>query len=245
MAKIANATFQEFKAVQGEIIDRIQGLKSFEEAAQTYTATIYKHFKDSIVLVRYFATVPYEELPAQNKNFVDRLASSKSVSDLIHPQTLILSLLGSSGVEGNWNDRKKSQGHVGIPLISSKFIKEIPMMARLLKQLGAGLDWIDSSDTKIVEKTMGLMSGMFFVPEAATEVDNHGRKIIAAQDFVKSHNVRAVFGFGGGYLGTKTMVVTIIFLREAIEKKQTEFLASAMSRFRTVTAHLVKEKIFV
>lgn len=245
MAQLGNAPFADFRKVQDEITKRIPNIQSLEEAAQHYTATIYEHFEESIVLIRYFATVPYEELPPRNKEIVTDFARSKEVSQLLHPHTPILSLLGTSGMRPEWNHRKQSQGHMGIPLVSSVFIDAIPMMSRLLQELGIGLDWLDSHDSKIAEKTMGVISGLFFVPEAANEVDKRGRKIIAAQDFVAKYSVRTVFGFGGGYIGTKSMVVTIMFLREVIQKKQAELFASSMIRFRTMTGHLLKTQIFM
>ena len=83
----------------------------------------------------------------------------------------MLSLLGTSGVKPAWNDRRQSQGHVGIPMVSAAFIEAILMMSRLLKQLGVRLDWIASHDSQIITKVMGEMSGVFFVADAATEVD--------------------------------------------------------------------------
>ena len=205
---------------------------------------MYGAFKDSIVLVRLFATVPYGQLPKQNKDFVDGLASSKGVGKSIHDQTLVLSLLGTSGEGPAWNDRKDSQGHVGIPLVSAAFIDAIPMMSRLLKQLGLGLDWIDSTDTNLVKHTIGSMSGVFFVPDATTEVDQQGRKIIAAQDFVKAYKVKTVLGFGGGYMGTSTFAVTIIFLRDTIEETKARQFAAGMAFFKAITGDLVKKRIF-
>jgi hypothetical protein len=244
MASIATASFSDFKGLQEKIKDRISRAKTYEEASQGYTAVIYENYKNSIVIARHFATVPYGELPLQNKRFVDNLAGAQGVSPLLHPDTLVLSLVGTSGIKPEWNDRKRSQGHVGIPLVSSAFIEAIPMMSRLLKELGLGLDWIDSHDTQITDTKLELMSGMFYVADAATEVDNKGRKIIAAQDFVTAYKVKTVFGFGGGYAGTKTMVVTIMFLYEKITKNQAEYFASSMSRFRSMTRDLVKTKIF-
>jgi hypothetical protein len=206
--------------------------------------TLYNEFKESIVLARLFATVPYGRLPAPNKNFVDALAKSKGVSQSIHDQTLVLSLIGTIGEESAWNDRRNSQGHVGIPLVSSAFIDAIPMMSRLLKQLGLGLDWIDQGDTNVVKHTIGSMSGVFFVPDAASEVDQHGRKIIAAQDFVTKYGVKTVCGFGGGYLGGATFSVTIIFLRETLDQNQVRAFAAGQSFFKAVTSDLVNRKIF-
>src|SRR5512144_2112177 len=99
-----------------------------------------------------------------------------------------------------WNDRRNSQGHVGIPLATSDFIEAIPMMSRLLKELGMGLDWIDSNDTSMVARALGSSSGLFYVPDAALEIDAKGRKVIAGQDFVKTHGVKTVFGMGGAFI---------------------------------------------
>lgn len=244
MAKISEAPATTLQAFQTNIRQRINGLGSFEEAAQHYTTTLYKEFKESIVLIRLFATVPYGQLPLQNKNFVDNLARSKGVGQSIHDRTLVLSLLGTSGEEPAWNERRNSQGHVGIPLVSAAFIDAIPMMSRLLKQLGLGLDWIDRGDTDVVKHTMGSMSGVFFVLDATSEVDHHGRKIIAAQDFVTTYTVKTVFGFGGGYLGSSTFSVTIIFLRETLDESKARHFAAGLSFFKAITVDLVKRKIF-
>ena len=244
MAKIGDATTEDFKDFQEKLRETVSELGSFEEAAQHYTTAMYGTFKDSIVLVRLFATVPYEQLPKQNQAFVDGLASSKGVGKSIHDQTLVLSLLGTSGEMRTWNDPKDSQGHVGIPLVSAAFIDAIPMMSRLLKQLGLGLDWIDSDDTDLVKHTIGSMTGVFFVPDATSEVDHQRRKIIAAQDFVKAHKVKTVFGFGGGYLGTSTFAVTIMFLRDAIDETKARQFAAGMAFFKAITADLVKKRIF-
>ncbi len=63
---------------------------------------------------------------------------------------MVLSLLGTRGEDMRWNDRRNSQGHVGIPLVSADFIDAIPMMSRLLKELGLDLNWIASDDTESI-----------------------------------------------------------------------------------------------
>lgn len=244
MTSLGHATLADLKDMQSVIIAKIANVRSFEDAAQIYTSLIYERFRNSIALLRHFITVPFHALPGENQKFVSALAALKVSNSPLAPQTLVLSLVGTSGVEAAWNDRRHSKGHVGIPLISSAFVETIPMMSRLLKELGVGLDWIDSHDTQIAEKTMGLMNGLFFVADASREVDAKGRKIIAAQDFVAKYGVQSVFGFGGGYLGTKAISVTIIFLRERLEKRQAEFFASTMTRLRTQTVELVKTRIF-
>ncbi|MBM3238831.1 hypothetical protein FJZ31_21280 [Candidatus Poribacteria bacterium] len=244
MARISEATTTTSQAFQNKIRQKINEFRSFEEAAQYYTTTMYEEFEESIVLARLFATVAYGELPLQNKNFVKLLATSKGVGQLLFDHTPVLSLLGTSGEQPAWNNRRYSRGHVGIPLISADFIDAIPMMSRLLRQLGLGLDWIDSADTDIVKHTMGSMSGVFFVPRPTSEVDARGRKIIAAQDFVTKYHVKTVFGFGGGYLGSSTFSVTIIFLRETLNESQVRQFVANMAFFKPITVNLVKRKLF-
>jgi hypothetical protein len=240
MSRISQTTFDELDIFKDNLNQKIGQARNFEEAAQIYTSELYQWFKESLVLARVFATVPYEHLPTFNKNFVDKLATSKQVHHLLQPQTLVLSLLGTSGDEPAWNDRRLSQGHVGIPMVSAAFIETIPMMSRLLKQLGIGLDWIASNDSQIVTRAAGRMSGVFFVADAATEEDRQARKIIAAQDFVAAHNIRTVLGFGGEYLGTETFVVTILFLREPLEKNRVELFAAACS-MKVSTINLARQ----
>jgi hypothetical protein len=173
--------------------------------------------------VRLFLTIPFETLPQGNKQFVTTLANSAGISDLITDKTLILSLMGTRGQNPDWNDRRKSAGHVGIPLASSEFISSIPMMSRLLKQLGVDLDWIDRTDTGIVSgHNLSRFGGMFYVRDAKEEIDRRGRKIIAAQDFVANYGVKTVFGFGGGILAGEEFVVVIAFTRETINRSTLE-----------------------
>ncbi|GAK51048.1 hypothetical protein U14_02290 [Candidatus Moduliflexus flocculans] len=244
MAKISTSTLKDFRALQDTITVAVNGSSTFERASQAYTQAVYAAYHESVVLVRQFATTPYQELPLPSRAFVERLVQEKGLSQKIQNATLILNLLGTSGVKPEWNNRSQSKGHSGIPLISAAFIDAIPMMSRLLRELGLGLDWIDRQDTNLVIKTMGSMSGVFFVRDAAQEVDHLGRKIIAAQDFVKAHDIKSVFGFGGAYLGTKTFSITILFLRETIEKGKAEQFAAAMSGFKAQTLELVKTHIF-
>ena len=189
MAMISGMSMEDLIDLQNRIAGEVSGCTSLEEAAQVYMSILYEALTESITLTRLFATIPFEDLPESNKESVINLARSAGISEKLKRQTMILSLLGSRGSKPEWNDRRNSQGHVGIPLASSDFIEKIPMMSRLLKQLGAGIDWIDSEDTGIVAKTFKNISGVFHVRDARTEVDNQGRKIIAAQDFVENEKV--------------------------------------------------------
>lgn len=213
---------------------------TLEAAAQEYTRIVYEALGDSIVLLRMFVTVPYRSLPPSNQAFVRALGESASASNQISDDTLVLSLLGTMGVEPAWCDRHKSTSHVGIPLVSREFVAEIPMISRMLKQFGVGLDWIGRDDVAIVGRTFGVQSGVFYVPDAATGVDSRGRKIIPAQDFVAGYGIKTVYGIGGGYVGTPVFTAIIAFCRELIDEARVEGLRTHIARFKAETSGLVE-----
>lgn len=222
-----------------KISEQLKKCRSFEEAAQLYNSLLYAEFRDSVVLTRTFATVPFQELPQENKQFVEDLAERTHVSNLLGDRTLVLTLMGTTGTDTAWNNRKSSKGHVGIPLVSSAFIEEIPMMSRLLKELGLDLGWIDSTDSEIISKMFGKVSGVFYVDDAKTTVDKRNRKIIAAQDFVSNHDVKTVFGIGSGYVQTSTFAVNINFLRETADKSTIEKFVPVFNQLKIDTLDLV------
>lgn len=241
MARISEAGKELVLELERELQVRTRGAKSFAQAAQIYTDLFWERLRESIILARVFATVPFGKLPEKNQSFVKNLAKSAGIAELIHQETPVLSLMGTRGLEPQWNDAKSSQGHVGIPLASADFIDAIPMMSRLLKQMGLGLDWIDRRDTELVAKSIGTTAGVFFVRDAAEETDVQGRKIIAAQDFVKKYGVKTVFGLGGGFVGSPTFMTSIIFCNEQLDKERAESFMPQVNRMKVSTMALVKE----
>ncbi|MFC1665706.1 hypothetical protein ACFL17_08785 [Pseudomonadota bacterium] len=111
-----------------------------ENAAQDMSKAVQMLFDESIVLARTFITVDFGSLPPANQMFVKSLSNSTEAGSELDNSTSVLSLVGSYGSETNWQDRRKSADHVGIPLISTAFVDSIPMISRLLKELGLSLD---------------------------------------------------------------------------------------------------------
>jgi histone H3/H4 len=242
--KIEQANPSTLSQLWAKVEPQAQKAKSLEEAAQALSAGLYGQFKESAVLARMFLTVPFGSLPPMNKEFVQKLAKSAGAESGLKDTTPVLSLIGTSGEEADWNDRRKSKGHMGIPLISSAFVGAIPMISRLLKELGVPLDWIDSHDSEIIKKTVGSSAGLFFVDDAARATDHEGRKIIAAQDFVSKYKVKSVFGTGQAYSGGE-MLANIMFCRDAVPRATAERFMELSNQFKTKSASLVgSKKIF-
>ncbi|MEN8262521.1 MAG: hypothetical protein ABFR82_03580 [Nitrospirota bacterium] len=242
--KIEQATSPVINELWGKIESSMQGAKYLEEAAQELVSAIHSQFSDSVVIARVFYSVPFDSLPSANQSFVKNLSESAGVGAEIDGTTPVLSLIGTHGQEEDWNDRRKSKGHVGIPLISASFVGAIPMISRLLKELGVPIDWVDSHDMEIIKKAIGGSVGLFYVENAAEATDQKGRKIIVAQDFVSKYNVKSVFGTGAVYEGGQMMVV-VVFNRDIFSRDISELFMTLASSFRNNTSSLVKEaKIF-
>jgi len=243
MSKICDPAMN-FRVIWDKMENKVKSCMCLENAAQKFTEVMYGELKDSIVLVRLFGAIPFGNLPDYNQKFVSKMAGSAEISHLIKETTLILTLLGTQGKEAAWNNRVNSKGHIGVPLVSIDFINRIPMMARLLKELGIDLNWIDSDDTEMVIKKSGSMSGVFYVPDAKTTTDNMGRKIIASQEFVEKYNIKTVFGMGGSYMG-KMFVATIVFTNEALDKTIVTKYTPIINYFKGATMNLaMKKKVF-
>ncbi len=242
--KISAMTNEDFLTIQNAVQEAASKASSLAEAANLYMSILQEHLGESIVLARLFATVSFEELPEKKQAFVSTLVKKAGVEEHLKPESPILTLFGSKGVEPEWNDVENSENHVGIPLVSSAFIGQIPMMSRLLKQLGMGLEWIDTNDTQLVVRAMGRSSGVFYVRDAATELDVEGRLIIPTQDFVEQYGVKTVFGIGGGYLGSNTFFTLILFLNETIEPEMANKFSTQVNKFKTATMEPVDSETF-
>ena len=239
MSKISTIDTTSLTLLLERVKEQTKGCETLEQAAQIVVDILSEELGDRLGLARVFATVPFGELPESNRTFVTNLATTNNIMPLIKNDTLILSLLGTRGAKPEWNDRHKSQGHMGIPLASVSFVEKIPMISRLLKQVGLDLDWIDSEDTDIVTKSISGISGVFYVQDAEQAVDNQGRTIIPAQDFVSANNIQTVFGLAVGYPKSKKFVTIIVFCREMLDKDEVELFTPLIDAFKANTASLV------
>jgi hypothetical protein len=214
----------------------VAGASRLEQGAQALARAIHDQFQESVVLARVFVTVNFDALPASNQAFVRELTKS-SGTDLAG-NVPVLSLVGTYGQESNWQDRRKSEGHVGIPLVSSEFVGAIPMISRLLRELGVPMDWVDTRESDLIQKTIGQREGLFFVTDAGEATDAEGRKIIAAQDFVDEYGVKSVFGVGSAYPSNQ-LVVLVVFCRDGFDRVAAENFLPLASLFKSATASQV------
>jgi hypothetical protein len=236
--QIEQATSATITQLWAKVEPSVKQSQSLEEAAQAVAEALHNEFEESVVLARVYLTSSLDALPKTNKDFVQKLAESTGAADDLKAATPVLSLIGSHGQESDWCDRRNSKGHVGIPLISSAFVGAIPMISRMLGELGVPMDFLDSHDSGIIIENIGSAAGLFFVEDAAEATDNKGRKIIAKQDFVADYRVKSVFGIGGAYDGGQLLVV-VVFCRDALSRTTAEHFLTLVNLFQSQTNALV------
>lgn len=221
--------------------ERVGVTASLEDAAALVAQTLHERFADTTVLARVYVMIAYRDLEPQVAAFVDALAASAGEGHRVGPETPVLTLLGTHGAEPAWCDRHASVGHRGIPLISAAFVQAIPMVARLLNELGVELAWLDASPEVNARQLLGGFNGVFYVDDASSTRDAQGRLVIPAQEFVADRGVKTVFGVGGFY-PDGTLLAVIVFARERLRRTQVEPLTSLISMLKGETFGVVRAR---
>ncbi|MEA2753229.1 MAG: hypothetical protein QOI41_7372 [Myxococcales bacterium] len=243
MASYVDVDPHSWTAVLDDLRATVGKTAALENAAEHVKRALYATFEASTALARVYAVVPYRDLTAPVAAFVDELAAKTGQTAHVRPETPVLTLLATHGRQKDWCDRTKSKGHVAIPLVSAEFVQAIPMVARLLKELGVDLAWLDAATDVNARRLLGGFNGLFFVDDAATARDNLGRLVIPAQDFVEEQDVKTVFGMGGFY-PDNTLIVIIVFARETLRRSQVERFTSLISLFKGETFGVVRARKF-
>lgn len=201
----------------------VRGAESLEEAADRIVRFLYDGCVDpqsgrrTTVLVRFYKTHPYKDLPLDLKLFADRSMDGGEPE----PSMRCLTLLGTAGDEPSWMSRRSSSGHQAIPLPTAEIVRRAPMIAGLIEELGFDLESVIRGNAPTVRSATPKTYDVFHVKEA------FGSASIPAQDeFVVPYGVTSVLGFGG-LLRSGELFAIILFSRAPISE------ASA-SRFRAI-----------
>lgn len=187
------------------------GAATFEDAAVRMNDYLYDILRSEasgtrqLVLARIYKTHPYKALEPAQRAFADSLLSGAPDSNL-----QCLCLMATRGEEDSWNDRKRSRGHLAIPLVSTERIEQAPMIAAMMKQFGVDVGMLVNPTRDLLSRLAGKTYGVFHVEDAA------GSPFIPAQEeFVHAHGIRSVVGFGGA-LPSGAIFAAILFSRARI-----------------------------
>lgn len=195
---------------------------SMEDVAESIVRFLFESFVDArtkakqCALVRFFKTHVYEDLTPEVQRFADGLLGGVP----INPSVRCLTLMATAGIRPEWNDRRLSQGHQSIPLVSKQMLDGAPMISRLMQQLGVDIDIVLGERQELILDLAQKAYNVFYVPEA------RGSQYIPAQQaFVIPFGIQSVLGCGGllpsGNLFAVIMFSTVPIKRETAEMFKT------------------------
>ena len=233
------ASFRLWDRIENEIKTH----RCLAHAAQHCADVLFSQLIDSLALVRIFATVRFYELSGFERMKCIEHAAAHGADRGLTGKTNVLSLMGTRGAREQWNDRRESRDHLGIPLVSASFTESIPMIATLMKEIGIGTDWIDIEEPHIIVHNRGRTAGMFYVDDARTAVDAKGRLVVPAQQFVETENLKTVFGVGGAY-PNGTFISIVFFTRMTLTRLDIERFLPLVHAFKAGTMKIVSARSF-
>ncbi len=140
--------------------------------------------RPALALIRMFTTVRFAQLDKS----LQELARARAERDPAE-ETICLVLTGTAGERDEWCDPGRSAGHQVIPLMDQRAVEQMPMIYRLLQQLGLDIEKVlDANVNSLVHRSQ---TSVFHVPQAS------GSPYIPAQkEFVDACGIESVVGFG-------------------------------------------------
>jgi hypothetical protein len=238
MPKIASYSVEEVTRLRARVESELKEIGCFQQASQKFTEVLYEELSPSAVLFRVFATVEYEKLPPRERDFALTLARSRAFLEELKPKTPVVTLLGSRGKRPSWNHRHRSERHLAVPLVKASFIKTIPMVSRLMGDMGTGLEWVQKQDQNMIVRSMGQMARVLYVEDALETRTRDGYDVIPDRSFVEEYKVRTVLALGGAYLNG-TVVAVVLFTNERVESDRVEKLLPVLHGFKIATMKAV------
>lgn len=244
MSRIGSYSLEDVSKLRHRFEAALEESPNLQAASQKFATIVYDELAGSVVLLRVFATVPFSSLPERERKFTLDTALARGCSGEVHEKTTVVTLLGTRGRHSEWNDRYLSERHLAIPLTSASFIKTIPMVSRLMSDMGTGLEWVEKQQMNMVVKTIGRMARVLYVEDAATARTADGFQVVPDEDFVRDDGVRTVLGLGGAYLN-RTIVAILLFTNELIPQDRVERFMPIVHGFKVATMNAVmKGRIF-
>ena len=162
-----------------------------------------EHGERSCALVRFFKTHPYGDLP-EDLQAVARAATPHRQPD---PEVRCLTLVATRGDEPVWNSPLTSRGHRVIPLMSVEMVRQAPMIAQLITQMGLPIANVVRPARALLLDQEKTSHNVFYVPRALGSPH-----IVAQEEFVRRYGIESVLGFGG-LLASGDLFAVILFTK--------------------------------
>ena len=211
---------------------------SLREAGQLCVGSLYEEFRESLVLARLFATVPFGFLPEREQEYARRQAAQRNALDGLTEDTTVVTLLATRGVKREWNDVRTSHERLAVPLLNPSFLKTIPLVGRLLGNTMIDVPWLEVQRTLVMVNTAGKMSHLVYVGDARTTLTGAGQKAVFDQKFVETYGIRTVLALGGSYLNG-TFLALMLFTNEELAEERVTKLTPLVNTIKAATMQKV------
>jgi PAS domain S-box-containing protein len=192
-----------------------EGSEYLEDVAQSVSEHFFELLRDrhtgerQVVLARFFKCHLYSELPEELRVFALDVIQGAPIPEDFY----CLTLLGTAGVEPEWNSRLNSVHHKAVPLIGETHLTKRPMLAELF----AGLGWrADGRGLVPTDRTCDI----FLVKDAQGHCP-----IPVRETFVIPYSIKSVISFGGA-LGAQELFCVVLFTNAEVEKQSAEMFRS-------------------
>jgi hypothetical protein len=209
-----------------------------EDAANRIVKYLYENITDPATgsanaLVRLYKTHPYSQLDAGLQQFAQGILGSTPPGN-----TNCLTLLGTIGDNDQWKSRSTSNGHRAIPLASAEMVGGIPMVARLLDQMGLDVNTVMRPDPAQIAELSQKTYNTFHLADAV------GSPYIPAQDdFVVPVGIKSVLGFGG-MLSSGELFVVMMFSKASIPGNVATSFSQVANSVKGAVEPFVGAKVF-
>ena len=138
-------------------------------------------------LVRFYRTIDFADLEPSLQNYAALALRPENK----RPALKCFTLMGTAGDMPQWNSRQTSAKHRAIPLTSRAAVERLPMVSRLIRDLGMSVDEIVGLPESPSAPDQDVPPNVFYIRRAESHPS------VPDQDFVLEHGIQSVVAMGG------------------------------------------------
>jgi hypothetical protein len=215
------------------------GAQSLEDAADQTVHHLYGALWDpnadqpATALVRFYRTINFGDLDSSLQEY----AAAVMRPEKPWPSMKCFTLMGTAGALPEWNRRQSSAAHRAIPLSSRVAIERLPMVSRLIRDLGMSVDALVDPPVSETISDPGVPLNVFYIKRA------EGHRSVPDQEFVREHGIQSVVAFGGS-IGTSDLWTIIIFTRIELRPEVAALFRLLAPDVSIAVLHRLRLKLF-
>lgn len=223
-----------------ELDDACGSSRCLADFAQAACSSVHARSEGQIGLLRCFLVGRLSVQPTGNQAIAREWMRRQEQPTQLPADTPTLALIGTAGTDPGWNDRKRSVGHMAIPLVSSRMIIRVPLVASLFEQLGVGLDWLSDPRPGAIGEVGQRAERQFFVDDISKLLLGRrgGAKPIGGKRVLQSQ-LRCGFGSSSPYMTQDAFLIVVGFAERALDPRAANLATMLVRYIRAGTYRMV------